>query len=1646
MRMADAGPPRVQAPPARFTMISYNICGLRNPMRVAELAVFLSRRQPSLVVIQEPKLDYRSLIPDPKRPTKWLPRTPSTIPKFSKYQGYHFTHPTEPTGIVMYVHETCMAQPLQTPHHSNPYRPTQTRTLAAYMWLSSPLLASPIVVGGIYLHSELIEDDVRKLAEGVSQAQRPPWLAVSCVPLPVFLIGDFNARHQDWDAGVRDSITPPVKGRWVNTHLLAPTAQAIHPSLPRLTLLNTCFTSTRYVVTHTDPDGDTTIDLAITSHAHLVSGMDVLTGEMVGSDHFPLIVTLHSPLSIPVPTAVLMSVPDVDPDPEHKYDDDDERDQDSSVVCTRDLIVRVSTIPNSGYGLFTRRAYKEGDFIEEYTGIVRNEQQKQARYPNDEGMYIAYVKKDMYIDACDPALSSLARYANTAGTYNNAKLAPVHRRGERSKLNMRATRDIQAGEEILIPYGNSFKQGQYTLTPQRTYQTAPAHANPPSHPASGRVRWKVDANEDWSLFQSQLSDSLSPWIRKYSRKAKHITSHAHAPSSSSTHADAAVPAAPVRSLHASMYSDGASRGNPGPASCGGVIYLNKLKPDPSAVPSSPPVNSFGRPLGSMSNNQAEYQGLRIGLETAYAQGITHLTSYVDSQLVCKQIQGLYRLTNPTLMRVHGECKALIAKFRSFRIVHVLRALNSEADAMCNRALDTNTMIDERVDIPVSESGLTPSQQVVFDLQEQQQQQQQQQQQRWDDDDEKEEDITSHMTQAQIDACWKELHDSINNTALSTLGTTTTQQNSKEWWSRVPNIDALHEAFRRTRRRIRTVRRTRAVPVSIAVLVSTQAAYSKAKNDFLTAVRQARSECWYELAAACDNTTEQNKHKLLWSRLKRTMPSSRVPAAAFPDDKGAPPHTPEQALNNMAAHLANVSSLARDPSHDLAHERHVRDYLSTHVPSASDPSESPPWTHDDVVGVCSRFRLNTALGSDNVSPYFLRYGGPTLHQALNLFFSICWRYGVMPSSFRHGHVVTLYKGEGEVNDPNSYRPICITSVVARVYERLQVQNMLNAMSRVNMPSPSQFGFTRQRSTHDAIYRLLSHITETIGAGTEPEDFTSTVFVDISKAYDKVWVEGLLYKIHKMGITGNLYYMLRALLTDRTIQVVGDGKVSIIHILLAGVPQGSILAPFLFLIYKHDICTMPADLRYPICMSLFADDIALVALKSGPLALTSMQRALSSMSDYARKWKITFSAKKTNAVFFKTKEEEYNTGRRGQAGHAYVAVAHSLILSNFSVATARSYKYLGVTLDDRLTMIPHMHETLLKVSRTADLISRLVRRDHLPSFPVIQTLVKCVLIPQMTYGFPFLQFSNKAVSTRQVTGSNSQCTFPMRFKNCIMRPLLYVLGLPRNSHHASVFVESRLHNIHTLLTLTTARLAHRWLSLSDTNEAAVMFRNHITRYGSGNACAAHPKHPFARMCAAVHSTPLCFIGAASPSFFLLPKQSIRTTAWEHQYRLWHKDCISTGMRVPAQSPAAGFHSLIPYYPVKPVDSKVPMYTHYDTPATAAHRARFRFGRARLMLHMHRLKFADANDPVCPHCPAHVDESVEHVLDECAAYKPQRDVCYASLYAVLGRRARCFRSSSLHILALDPEGSVPREHLHRVMEITGKYINQVTATRKC
>ena len=80
-------------------------------------------------------------------------------------------------------------------------------------------------------------------------------------------------------------------------------------------------------------------------------------------------------------------------------------------------------------------------------------------------------------------------------------------------------------------------------------------------------------------------------------------------------------------------------------------------------------------------------------------------------------------------------------------------------------------------------------------------------------------------------------------------------------------------------------------------------YQEARADFLTSVQQGKNKEWNEIAVACDNVNDRKRHDIVWKKYKHTKPSTRVPAASFPDANGKPPRTHTEALNNMAAHIA-----------------------------------------------------------------------------------------------------------------------------------------------------------------------------------------------------------------------------------------------------------------------------------------------------------------------------------------------------------------------------------------------------------------------------------------------------------------------------------------------------------------------------------------------------------------------------------------------------------------------------------------------------------------------------------------------------------------------------------------------------------------------
>ncbi len=135
--------------------------------------------------------------------------------------------------------------------------------------------------------------------------------------------------------------------------------------------------------------------------------------------------------------------------------------------------------------------------------------------------------------------------------------------------------------------------------------------------------------------------------------------------------------APPAYLRLRLYSDGAARGNPGPAGAGAVLV----------EPSGQVVDKLGKFLGHQTNNYAEYMGLLMGLKRARELNVREVEVFADSELMIRQLGGRYQVKSPSLRPLYLETLQVLNGFERVKLVHVPREMNRAADEMSNRAID-----------------------------------------------------------------------------------------------------------------------------------------------------------------------------------------------------------------------------------------------------------------------------------------------------------------------------------------------------------------------------------------------------------------------------------------------------------------------------------------------------------------------------------------------------------------------------------------------------------------------------------------------------------------------------------------------------------------------------------------------------------------------------------------------------------------------------------------------------------------------------------------------------------------------------------------------------------------------------------------------
>ena len=203
---------------------------------------------------------------------------------------------------------------------------------------------------------------------------------------------------------------------------------------------------------------------------------------------------------------------------------------------------------------------------------------------------------------------------------------------------------------------------------------------------------------------------------------------------------------------------------------------------------------------------------------------------------------------------------------------------------------------------------------------------------------------------------------------------------------------------------------------------------------------------------------------------------------------------------------------------------------------------------------------------------------TFCKSLQLIFSQCIDTGYFPLEWKKANVVPAHK-KGDKQCLKNYRPVSLLPICGKIFERLIFNEMFGFLIENNLISSNQSGF----KTRDSCLNQLLSITHEIYKPFDDGFEVRGVFLDISKAFDKVWHKGIIFKLQQNGISGKLLRVLSDFLKDRKQRVILNGQFSSWTSVNAGVPQGSILGPLLFLIYINDL----ADGLSPNA-KLFADD--------------------------------------------------------------------------------------------------------------------------------------------------------------------------------------------------------------------------------------------------------------------------------------------------------------------------------------------------------------------------------------------------------------------------------------------------------------------------
>ena len=365
----------------------------------------------------------------------------------------------------------------------------------------------------------------------------------------------------------------------------------------------------------------------------------------------------------------------------------------------------------------------------------------------------------------------------------------------------------------------------------------------------------------------------------------------------------------------------------------------------------------------------------------------------------------------------------------------------------------------------------------------------------------------------------------------------------------------------------------------------------------------------------------------------------------------------------------------------------------------------PVREDEVNEIIKNSKSKSSCDAFDIDMSLLKKVKLGIIKPLTFICNLSFTTGVFPCRMKIARVIPLFK-TGVRHLFTNYRPVSLLPQFSKILEKLFITRLNTFIERNNLLSDSQYGFRSGRSTALALIEL----TEEIAKAIDGKKFAIGVYLDIKKAYDTLNHSALIYKLDKYGMRGLVSNWLESYLANRQQFVSMENQKSKCSNITCGLPQGSVLAPLLFILFINDICKVSTMFKFII----FADDTSIVCSgKDLQKLLQDTTRELGKVAEWFNVNKLSLNVDKTKFMVF---------------ANRYISGRIQLSIGKANVERVYEIKFLGTMIDCKLKWKSHITHVRNKVSRS---VAVLYRARPVLEQTMLRLLYCSLVLPYLSY---------------------------------------------------------------------------------------------------------------------------------------------------------------------------------------------------------------------------------------------------------------------------------------------------------------------------